>query len=121
MVPDGSDRSAFGKDLHAALANETKALPEAKDVRLFSDREEYNGFTGEHGEIWNYIITVSLPVLFATGAYVGKKAIDVLTDIVKAKLVRMTTAPSEDKDNCTVMLYDGDGKVVKILRLPEKK
>jgi hypothetical protein len=114
------DANAFAEALPNAIKADAKALPNAGDVRAYRENSRHSiGFNGVSTNSWNEIITVAIPAVFATGVYVGKKAIDVLSDLVKSKLT--TVSVDRSKNVRTIVIYGPDGEVAKRIDLPAKK
>jgi hypothetical protein len=85
-------------------------------VRLISgsgepsaDKVEGSGWAGASGaghEWWTDTITVALPIVLTGAAYVGKKSIDVLVDILKAVLLKRLGETHDNVGVHHVMIYD---------------
>lgn len=118
-VPSDRNASALDIDFVEAIATDIKALPDATEVRV--DKEYFDrflGLSGASGQFWKELIAVSVPPVCATGAYLGKKALDVLSDIIKAKLTSLSL--DQSRHIRTIEIYGPDGKVVRGVSLPPK-
>lgn len=82
-----SEQSPRPGSLWGGIAADVKALPDVKDIRVYKRLDGANsGLAGDGGDFWKESVAVSIPAVYTKGAYLGKTALDVLTDIVKARL-----------------------------------
>ena len=101
-----------------AIAVDAIALIDAEEVRIYRHRGSAAGATGGFST-WTEIVAVSFPIVVATGAYIGKKAIDVLSDLVKAKLTALPE--NRSKHSRTFVIYGPDDKPLRHFKVPTKE
>lgn len=71
-------------------------------------------------QVWNVIGDVAVVIVPAVATYVGKKAIDVLADLMKQRLIVRAESTTDDKLR-TVILYAADGSEACRVQVPIKQ
>ena len=87
-------------------------MPDVQSVTV-EHREVGDSFAdvrGSYGYLWSEMLRVSVPAVLAIGAYAGKKAVDVIADIVKAEITN--TVQEAHRAMVKVEIYGPDGAVI---------
>jgi CspA family cold shock protein len=104
-------------ELSRKIAADVKSLPDTRKAWIY---EESGGsiecLTGGPILFWKEIIAVWIPVVCGAGAYLGKKAVDVLCDIAKARLMEK----KDTEDVLYIEIYGPSGEIVKRFKAPRK-
>ena len=113
------DDNATLEDLSERLAARLQSIPSVTSVSVESVDAGTGraGFRGGYGHDWYEIVKFSIPVVLALGTYAGKKAVDVIADVIKGEITRKIL---ERYGRVTkIEIYGADGEVVNTIEKPQ--